>query len=979
MIARLLFGTAFCIASYLPPALFAQMAPLPYRPAAAEYSLALNRIVMVSGNPNALHIYDPVLQTDTSVALAQPPLSLSLSPDGLFAAVGHDALVSYVNLTAAKVEKTYPVTATVKAVILSKDWIHVLANYGGGGRIELATGNFVKNSFYGTGGRLNVAVNAIYGTRDGTSPNDVQKYDIASDRNTDSPYHGDYAICGPVWFSPDGVRIYTGCGTIFRASSDPTQDMRYLSSFNGVNRINALAEAGGRIALIPESSGLGSSQPGNNDSRVLVFNSDYLTPVADFMLRPFVIGGKTYRARGRWIFFSADPNELWALVQAEFGSGLLNDFAVERIRLDSVSTCAAAFESASAEVGPLGARSTLKISAAPDCAYRASTSFGWIQIVSGGSAAGDGMLTYDVLPNPSTFPRAGHIALAGRTFTVTQAAAPASAAVKLLPFDVVDAAYDKPLDRLILAGTRPNALHIYDPVSHSDETVALPLPPMSVSVRPDGLYAAVGHDGWVSYVNLQTRTIERTFTVNTDVKGIILAGNGYMYLFPARDWSDIYSLEIASGKITATSAIYNGRVPRQDSTGKYLYVGGNWTSKWDISQGIIKPITRWFSGDFSSCGNLWLTEDGARIFSACAKAYTVSPIPELDAQYNGKLSAAVGLVWADESLDRRITAVIPKSDGSVRTTDDRQIQFYDDEFLRFRGAAPLPQLVVGSESYPVHGRFAFWNRAADTVWAVVKLDGAAGSLTTFGVVPARPEDAYDVSVNAIVNAASQAPGRIAKGQIVTIYGVNLGPKTGVGGVLDPVTKRFRTELAGSQVFFGSYAGPILYASSTQINVVVPYELWSQEVEVQAVYNGIRSPVTAIGVAGASPALFTMDSSGTGQAVAIDQNGIICDAAHPALRGSYVTIYFNGGGDLNPPGVTGAITMPQLMHLRQNTAVTVGGQPVEVTFAGASPGFVNSVGQLNIKLPDNTPIGDAVPVIMTIGINSSSATATIAVR
>src|SRR5204862_3450571 len=98
----------------------------------AAFSTAMDRIITVSGNPNSLHIYDPVSQKDTAVSLVQPPLSLSLSPDGLHAAVGHDALISYVNLITASVEKVYAVPTVAGSVVLSASWIYVMPTYVGG-------------------------------------------------------------------------------------------------------------------------------------------------------------------------------------------------------------------------------------------------------------------------------------------------------------------------------------------------------------------------------------------------------------------------------------------------------------------------------------------------------------------------------------------------------------------------------------------------------------------------------------------------------------------------------------------------------------------------------------------------------------------------------------------------------------------------------------------------------------------------------
>jgi hypothetical protein len=76
------------------------------------------------------------------------------------------------------------------------------------------------------------------------------------------------------------------------------------------------------------------------------------------------------------------------------------------------------------------------------------------------------------------------------------------------------------------------ALHIYDPDAHSYASVALPLAPSAVSVSRDGKHAAVGHDGWVSYVDIGQRAVLETCPVSYPVVDINLASNGLMYVFP---------------------------------------------------------------------------------------------------------------------------------------------------------------------------------------------------------------------------------------------------------------------------------------------------------------------------------------------------------------------------------------------------------------------------------------------------------------
>ncbi len=83
--------------------------------------------------------------------------------------------------------------------------------------------------------------------------------------------------------------------------------------------------------------------------------------------------------------------------------------------------------------------------------------------------------------------------------------------VASLPHDVVDAAYVKVGDRLVMLSTSPrNSLWILDPATEAEAEVALPSgPPLSVSVSPDGAVAVVGRWGAVTAVDLATATVTK--------------------------------------------------------------------------------------------------------------------------------------------------------------------------------------------------------------------------------------------------------------------------------------------------------------------------------------------------------------------------------------------------------------------------------------------------------------------------------------
>lgn len=234
-----------------------------------------------------------------------------------------------------------------------------------------------------------------------------------------------------------------------------------------------------------------------------------------------------------------------------------------------------------------------------------------------------------------------------------------------------------------------------------------------------------------------------------------------------------------------------------------------------------------------------------------------------------------------------------------------------------------------------------------------------------------------VVVTAITNSATGLTGPIAPGELISIFGTGLGPSTATTFSANPATGMVDTTLAGTQVFFGSLAAPILYASATQVNVIAPYEIAGQsQVAIQVQYQDGASASQTVQVANASPGAFTIDSSGTGAVVAVNQDGTMNGAASPAAKSSYITIYFTGGGQTNPPGVTGSVTGTVLKWLTQPISVTVGGELATVSFDGAAPTL--AIDQLNIRLAPNTPSG-AQPIVINVGGISSPSSVTLSVQ
>jgi uncharacterized protein (TIGR03437 family) len=76
-----------------------------------------------------------------------------------------------------------------------------------------------------------------------------------------------------------------------------------------------------------------------------------------------------------------------------------------------------------------------------------------------------------------------------------------------------------------------------------------------------------------------------------------------------------------------------------------------------------------------------------------------------------------------------------------------------------------------------------------------------------------------INSGGVVNAASYAPGPVAPGSIISIFGTNLAASAGSAGTLP-----LPTDINGTEVNFGSYAAPLLGVSPSQINAQVPWGL-----------------------------------------------------------------------------------------------------------------------------------------------------------
>jgi uncharacterized protein (TIGR03437 family) len=138
-------------------------------------------------------------------------------------------------------------------------------------------------------------------------------------------------------------------------------------------------------------------------------------------------------------------------------------------------------------------------------------------------------------------------------------------------------------------------------------------------------------------------------------------------------------------------------------------------------------------------------------------------------------------------------------------------------------------------------------------------------------------------------------------------------------------------------------------------------------------NGVNSPPQTVALSAAAPAIFTVNQEGSGQAAALLAGSSVIaapsqppcySACFPASKGETVEIYLTGLGAVSNQPATGApASASPLSETPSNPTVTLGSISAPVLYSGLAPYFVGLY-QVNVQIPGNAPVGNAVPVVLT---------------
>jgi uncharacterized protein (TIGR03437 family) len=197
----------------------------------------------------------------------------------------------------------------------------------------------------------------------------------------------------------------------------------------------------------------------------------------------------------------------------------------------------------------------------------------------------------------------------------------------------------------------------------------------------------------------------------------------------------------------------------------------------------------------------------------------------------------------------------------------------------------------------------------------------------------------------VANAAGVAGGT-PPGSLFSIYGSGLSTNNG-----EAVTLNWPNSLANATVTVNGEDAPLYYVSPTQINAQMPLDIPPGMATVVVKNGSTLSNAAAVPVsATAVPGVFIY---GANRAVAQNLPSYTLNASGaPAPAGSYIVVYFTGGGPVQGGSavLTGQPTPAVLLPLIETYSATVNGvASPNIPYIGLTSGLIG-VYQADIQIP-----------------------------
>jgi uncharacterized protein (TIGR03437 family) len=332
-----------------------------------------------------------------------------------------------------------------------------------------------------------------------------------------------------------------------------------------------------------------------------------------------------------------------------------------------------------------------------------------------------------------------------------------------------------------------------------------------------------------------------------------------------------------------------------------------------------------------------------------ARVDTITPVP---------LNAAAPVVGAPATL-----AAVPNVELKFTVTANDQ-------------AAGAPVTLVAAGLPPgasFDARTTTNNSITGTFrWTPTAADAGKTFTATFTASDGNLSDAKIVTIRVVsaaslaaVNSADFRGGPLALDSVASIFGVNLAVRTEAA-----VSRPLPFDIAGTTVTVNGVLAPLFFVSPGQINFAVPASLEPGPATIIVSNPAGLYSVGMVRIALSSPALFTRNAMGTGDAAAVATADGVTFQLPPfdvVVNGKPNILVLFGTGfrraeAANPNDEDG---------VAESVTVTIDGKPAKVLYAGAQGAF-NGLDQINVEMPVSLAGGGARRVDVAVSVNNTPA-------
>jgi uncharacterized protein (TIGR03437 family) len=370
--------------------------------------------------------------------------------------------------------------------------------------------------------------------------------------------------------------------------------------------------------------------------------------------------------------------------------------------------------------------------------------------------------------------------------------------------------------------------------------------------------------------------------------------------------------------------------------------------------------------------------------------------------YNGKVTLT-SLTAANKSISITVTLTVTPGTAVIGSIWPNAAPIgSEDATITIRGSHLFKASVVKANTTDLTVTWI----SADVMLAVIPKSLLAAQATLQITVNNSPQPAsnvvnFDVTppgprIQTVLNAASFAvpagTPAVAPGEIVSVFGSGLGPGTAllaspVGGAF-PTTLGTPAAVVEFETISGSWvAAPIISIHANQINCQAPFGITTTAgLRLRVSYNAITSATLTFDGVAAEPGVFTVDSSGRGQAAALNysettQAYSLNNGSNPVPKGGVLILFLTGAGAINPLPVPEGQLSPvsPLPAVVAAPSVSIGGEAASVLSATAVPGALGGLVQLNVSVPGSLKAGKELAVVVSVSGRNTPATATVAVK